>query len=93
VKLFSISSGNWFVPIIIGAPDMAFERNLVFLNYMIKIPKVLDHKLNPNLSGRCEAFISLRTRTSLKWLYMSRCWHKSGRQLCDNTSASKILFF
>jgi len=23
---FSISSGNWFVPIIIGAPDMAFPR-------------------------------------------------------------------
>lgn len=60
---------------------------------MIKTPKVLDHKLNPNLSGRCGAFISLRTETSLKWLYMSRCWHKSGRQLCDNTSASKILFF
>lgn len=54
---------------------------------------MLDHKLNPNLSGRCEAFISLRTGTSLKWLYMSRCWHKSGKQLCDNTSASKILFF
>ena len=61
---------------------------------MIKALKVLDYKLNPNLSGRCEAFtfISLRTGTSLKWLYMSRCWHKSGRQLCGNTSASKILF-
>jgi len=59
---------------------------------MIKAPKVLDYKINPNLSGRCEVFISLRTGTSLKWLYMSRCWHKSGRQLCDNTSASKILF-
>ena len=76
----------------IGAPDMAFERNLVVFNYMIKAPKVLDYKLNPNLSGWCEAFISLRTGTSLKWLYMSRCWHKSGKQLCDNTSASKLLF-
>jgi len=63
-----------------------------FFKCMIKAPKVLDYKINPNLSGRCEVFISLRTGTSLKWLYMSRCWHKSGRQLCDNTSASKILF-
>ena len=23
---------------------------------------------------------------------MSRCWHKSGRQVCDNTLASEILF-
>ena len=76
----------------IGAPDMAFERNLVY-NCMIKAPKVLDHKLNPNLNGRCEVFISLRTGTSLKWLYMSRCWHKNGRQVCDNTSASQILSF
>lgn len=28
-RLFSISSGNWFVPLMIGAPDMAFERDLV----------------------------------------------------------------
>jgi hypothetical protein len=76
----------------IGAPDMAFERNLVVFKYMIKAPKVLDYKLNPNLSGWCEAFISLRTGTSLKWLYMSRCWHKSRKQLCDNTSVSKLLF-
>ena len=59
---------------------------------MEKAPKVLDYKLNPNLSGRCEVFISLRTGTSLKWLYMSCCWHKNRMQLCDNTSASKILF-
>ena len=26
MKLFSISSGNWFVPLMIGAPDMAFPR-------------------------------------------------------------------
>lgn len=45
---------------------------------------------NPNLGGWCEIFISLRTETSLKWLYMSRCWHKSRRRLCDDTSASKI---
>jgi hypothetical protein len=77
VRLTSISSGNWFVPFIIGSPDMAFERNLVFFNYMIKAPKVLDYKFNPNLSGWCEAFISLRTGINLKWLYMSRCWHKS----------------
>jgi hypothetical protein len=76
----------------IGSPDMAFKRNLVVFNYMIKASKVLYYKLNPNLGGWCEAFISLRTGTSLKWLYMSRCWHKSGMQLCDNTSASKILF-
>ena len=84
--------GNILIPLMIGAPDMAFERDQVFFNYMIKAPKVLDYKLNPNLRGWCEAFISLRTGTSFKWLYMSRCWHKSGRQLCDNTSASKILF-
>lgn len=59
---------------------------------MIKTPKVLAYKINPKLRGWCEAFISLRTGTSLKWLYMSRCWHKSGRQVCDNTSASEILF-
>ena len=59
---------------------------------MIKTPKVLAYKNNPKLKGWCEVFISLRTGTSLKWLYMSRCWHKSGRQVCDNTSASEILF-
>ena len=32
--------GNWFVPLMIGAPDMAFERNLVYVNYKIKTPKV-----------------------------------------------------
>lgn len=60
---------------------------------MIKTPKVLAYKNNPKLIGWCEVFISLRTGTSLKWLYMSRCWHKSGRQVCDNTSASQILSF
>ena len=79
--------GNWFVPLMIGAPDMAFERNLVNLKYRIKAPKVLIFK-NPNLSGWCETFISLRTGTSLKWLYMGCCWHKNRRQLCANTSAS-----
>jgi len=59
---------------------------------MIKTPKVLAYKNNPKLRGWCEVFISLRTGTSLKWLYMSRCWHKSGMQVCDNTSASEILF-
>lgn len=58
---------------------------------MIKTPKVLAYKSNPKLRGWCEVFVSLRTGTSLKWLYMSRCWHKSGRQVCDNTSASEIL--
>ena len=60
---------------------------------MIKTPKVLAYKNNPKLRGWCEVFISLRTETSLKWLYMSRCWHKNGRQVCDNTSASQILSF
>lgn len=83
--------GNWFVPLMIGAPDMAFERNLVNIKYRIKGPKVLILK-NPNLSGWSEIFISLRTGTSLKWLYMSCCWHKNGRQLCVDTSASKIFF-
>jgi retron-type reverse transcriptase len=83
--------GNWFVPLMIGAPDMAFERNLVYANYKIKTSKVLIVKI-PNLNGWCEIFISLRTETSLKWLYMSRCWHKSGKRLCDDTSASKIFF-
>ena len=85
--------GNLFVPLMIGAPDMAFESSLVFiLNIMIKTPKVLAYKRNPKLRGWCDVFISLRTGTNLKWLYMSRCWHKSGRQVCDNTSASEILF-
>jgi retron-type reverse transcriptase len=60
---------------------------------MIKTPKVLAYKNNPKLKGWCEVFISLRTGTSLKWLYMSRCWHKSRMQVCDNTSASKISSF
>ena len=30
--------GNWFVPLQIGAPDMAFESKLVLLNSMIKTP-------------------------------------------------------
>jgi hypothetical protein len=85
--------GNWFVPIMIGAPDMAFESKLVLQNIMIKTPKVLACKNNPKLRGWCEVFISLRTRTSLKWLYMSRYWHKNGRQMCDNTLASQILSF
>ena len=84
--------GNWFVPLMIGAPDMAFERNLVCSSYKIKTPKVSIVK-TPNLNRWCEIFISLRTETSLKWLYMSRCWHKSGRRLCDDISASKIFFF
>jgi hypothetical protein len=74
----------------IGAPDMAFERNLVYSSSKIKTPKVLIVIKNPNLSGWCEIFISLGTETSLKWLYMSRCWHKNRRRLCDDTSASKI---
>ena len=93
MKLFSISSGNWFVPLMIGAPDMAFERTLVFFEYTIKTPQVLDFKMSPNLSGRCEVFYRLRTEINFKWLYMSRCWHKSRTQLCDNISASIILFF
>ena len=83
--------GSRVLSLMIGAPDMAFERNLVYANYKIKTPKVLILK-NPNFSGRCEIFISLRTETNLKWLYMSRCWRKSGRRLCDDTSASKIFF-
>ena len=71
---------------------MAFESYLVLPNIMIKTPKMLAYKNNPKLRGWCEVFISLRTGTSLKWLYMSRCWHKSGRQVCDNISASKISF-
>lgn len=53
---------------------------------------MLAYISNPKLRGWCEVFISLRTGTSLKWLYMSRCWHKSGKQVCGNTSASEILF-
>lgn len=56
--------GNLFVPLMIGAPDMAFERNLIYINYKIKAPKVSVLKF-PNLSGWCEIFISLRTETSL----------------------------
>lgn len=73
---------------------MAFESKLVSLNSMIKTPKVLVYKNSPKLSGWCEVFISLRRGTCLlKWLYMSRCWHKNGMQVCDNTSASEILSF
>ena len=28
--------GNFFVPVMIGAPDMAFESNLVYLKYYDK---------------------------------------------------------
>ena len=31
--------GNLFVPLMIGAPDMAFERNLVYYSYKIKHQK------------------------------------------------------
>jgi len=62
---FSISSGNWFVPIIIGAPDMAFESNLVNIKHKIKTSKVSILK-NSNLKERCEIFVSLCTETSLK---------------------------
>lgn len=68
--------GNWFVPLMIGAPDMAFERILVYYNYKIKTPKV-SALLNSNLNGWCEIFNSLRTEMSLKWLYMSCCWYKN----------------
>jgi len=40
VKLFSISSGNWFVPIIIGAPDMAFERYFVLLHLQMIVSQM-----------------------------------------------------
>jgi hypothetical protein len=83
--------GNWLVPLMIGSPDMAFERNLVYYSCKIKTPKVSVLK-NPNLGGRCEIFISLRTEICLKWLYMSCCWRKSGMRLCDDTSASRIFF-
>lgn len=53
--------GNWFVPLMIGAPDMAFESKLVFAKYYDKTPKVLAYKNNPKLRGWCEVFISLRT--------------------------------
>ena len=45
-----INSRNWFVPLIIRAPDMAFERDLVTANCKIKAPKVSFVK-NPNLTG------------------------------------------
>ena len=31
--------GNWFVPLMIGAPDMAFESKLVFAKYYDKNTK------------------------------------------------------
>jgi hypothetical protein len=71
---------------------MAFERNLVYSSYKIKTPKVLILK-DPNLSGWCGIFISLRTETSLKWLYMSRCWRKSGMRLCNKHLSFQNLFF
>lgn len=36
MRLTSISSGNWFVPLMIGAPDMAFVRYFA-LSYLLMI--------------------------------------------------------
>lgn len=47
----------------LGSPDMAFEGDQVYDNCKIKTPKVSVIK-NPNLSGWCEKFISLRIGTS-----------------------------
>mmetsp|Transcript_60635 Transcript_60635/g.100688 ORF Transcript_60635/g.100688 Transcript_60635/m.100688 type:complete len:220 (-) Transcript_60635:2610-3269(-) len=82
--------GNWFVPIMIGACDMAFERNLDYVNYK-RTPKVSAVE-NSNLKGWCEIFFSLRTETSLKWLYMDYCWCKHGRHLHGDISVLKIFF-
>ena len=43
--------GNWFVPLMIGAPDMAFERDLVYSSYKIKTPKVLVTKTLISVGG------------------------------------------
>ena len=68
------SFGNWFVPILLGSPDMAFESSLIQKSNEIKASKVTTLNKNPNLTGWCGlVFVSLRTGTSLKWLYMSRC--------------------
>ena len=57
--------GNWFVPIMIGAPDMAFERYPVYNNCKITVPIFFIMK-TPNLVGRCTISISLPTKTSLR---------------------------
>jgi len=43
--------GNWFVPLMIGAPDMAFESTLVLLDIMIKTPKVFVIKITLSSEG------------------------------------------
>lgn len=86
--------GNWFVPILIGAPDMAFESSLIQKSNEIKASKVTTLNKNPKLAGWCGlVFVSLRTGTSLKWLYMSRCWRKEWKRLREVTSATKFLFY
>ena len=58
----------------LGAPDMAFESSLIQKSKEIKASKVATLQKNPKLKGWCGlVFVSLRTETSLKWLYMSRC--------------------
>lgn len=69
-------TGSRLLSLMIGSPDMAFERDLVHDNCKIKTPKV-SALIHSNLDEWCEIFISLRTEMSLKWLYISRCWYKN----------------
>jgi hypothetical protein len=70
--------GNWFVPIMIGAPDMAFESSLIQKSNEIKASKVTILQNNSKLRERCGlVFVSLRIEMSLERLYMSRCWRKA----------------
>ena len=87
--------GNWFIPLMTGAPDMAFESSLIQKSNEIKASKVTTLNKNPKLTGWCGLiFVSLRIGTSLKkWLYMSRCWRKGRTRLRDVTSAMKFLSY
>ena len=61
---------------------------------MRKVSKVINFYENPKLTGWYDlVFVSLRTGTSCKWLYMGRCWRKEWRHLRDVSSAIRFLFF
>lgn len=65
--------GNYFVPILIGAPEMAFERILVYISCDIKAPKVFVIYKTLISRGGVNIANSLRTETSLKRLYIRHC--------------------
>jgi len=43
--------GNWFIPLMLGSPDMAFESSLIQKSNEIKVSKVTTLNKNPKLTG------------------------------------------